>query len=103
MQLTRERRFTIQMQQFETYQFGATVTMDHHDIGYSDENLAECDMDELGTVRAELTEAVLKELDEQLLQEVKDSAEITKNRKSYILRFLGIEETPTRTRRKRAH
>lgn len=91
------------MQQYETYTFGAVVTLDHHDIGYSDDDLLELDQEALQEVRAELTDAVLEELEKQLIEEIEDSASITANRKSYIKRFLGVEEPQRKTvRRKRA-
>ena len=84
MILRRHRRFTVRMAEYESYSFGADVELSHTDLGITDEQVLEMTSAQRTKLREQLTEAVLAELDEQLLGEVQESAELTEHRRSFI-------------------
>lgn len=102
MNINRTRQFRVDMGDYESYQFGASVTLGHGDLGYTDEDLVEMSDDERKELQKELTRKILKVLDEQLIQEIKDSAELTENKKSFLLRsFTTAASTSTSTSKKK--
>ncbi len=94
MKIRRSRRFTVKMAEYETYAFGGDVEMDHHDLGYADEDLVSMEPEEYGRLRDELTAAVLEELHEQLIGEIHSTAHITAHQKSFLLKVLRSQRQP---------
>lgn len=86
MILRRHRRFTVNMGDYESYSFGADVELSNQDLGITDEQVLEMSPAEHTALRERLTEAVLAELDEQLIGEVQEAAELTDHQRSFILR-----------------
>ena len=86
MILRRSRRLTIKMAEYETYSFGADVEMSHADLGITDAVLTKMTPKEHAALRQQLTEAVLAELDEQLVGEIQEAAELTEHNRSFILK-----------------
>jgi hypothetical protein len=86
--IRRFRRFGIKMAEYETYSFGADVEMSHEDLGISTEEVNTMSREEHKALRLRLTEAVLVELDEQLIDEVREASELTAHKRSFILRTI---------------
>jgi len=100
MIIRRSRRFSIQMQQYENYSFGAEVEMGNKDLGISDEAVLVMTPVELSALRARITEAVLEELDEQLIGEIEEVADLTDNRRSFLLKAIASASTATKPKPK---
>lgn len=96
MIIRRSRRFTVNMGNYESYTFGAEVEMEHHDLGISDAKLLTIDREAL---KAKLTKAVLDELEAQLLEEVSEAQQLSKEKRSFIKQGFGLKEPPRRRRR----
>lgn len=88
MIIRRHRRFGIKMADYETYSFGADVEMSHEDLGHSDNDVIMMTPKEHAALRKRLTEAVLEELDEQLIDEVREASELTAHKRSFILKAI---------------
>lgn len=94
VRLTRKRELTVSMGPYETYKFGAEVSATHHDIGYSDETLlsqVEANRRDLPNAldpHDQLHKFVDEQLDKALVQEVEDAADLTADKKSFLLRAL---------------
>ena len=88
MIIRRHRRFTIKMGEYEMYAFGADVELSHHDLGHSDTDVVKMSSAQRKALGEALTEAVLVALDEQLIEEVQESAELTEHKRSFILRAI---------------
>jgi len=86
--IRRHRRFSIKMADYETYSFGADVEMSHHDLGISDDAVMKMTPAEHKALRLKLTDAVLDELDEQLLEEVREASELTAHKRSFLRRII---------------
>lgn len=91
MIVRRHRRYTVKMQDYETYSFGADVEMSHHDIGTTDAELVNLTEEEFADLVESLTAAVLNELSAQLHDEITDATELTKNQKSFLLKAFGVK------------
>lgn len=96
MIIRRHRRFTIKMAEYEMYAFGADVEMSHEDLGHSDNDVIMMTPEQHTDLRKRLTEAVLDELDEQLIDEVREASELTAYKRSFILKAI----TPTASSQK---
>ena len=94
MNITRSRRLTVNMGDYENYQFGAEVTVSHNDLGLDDE-AARVAAGQLAPRLKELADAVLDDL---LEQDIEDAAELTNNRKTFLLKQPA--PTPALTSRK---
>jgi hypothetical protein len=68
------------------YSFGADVELGHEDLGISTAEVVQMTTVELTALRERLTEAVLDALDEQLIGEVQEAAELTEYQRSFIVR-----------------
>lgn len=91
MLIRRHRRYTVTMAPYETYSFGADVEMSHHDLGVTDAALKTMDDDGHKELVANLTNAVLNELGEQLSAEISDAIQLTENQKSFLLRAFDVK------------
>jgi hypothetical protein len=70
------------MGNFESFEFGATVTMDHSDLGYTDQEAREIDPIDLAT---DITELVMTVLTDLLRDEIVEAAGFTDEDKSFLL------------------
>lgn len=92
MIIRRARHFTVKMGgvgEYEMYRFGADVEMSHEDLGIATSEVVKMTTVELAALRERITEAVLAELDEQLIGELQETAELTENKKSFILKAIN--------------
>lgn len=89
MIIRRHRRFTIKMGDFEMYAFGADIELSNYDLGIPDEDVLKMTPKQRAALRAKLTDAVLEALDEQLIEEVQEAAELTDHHRSFILRAIA--------------
>lgn len=90
MRLSRNRFFKVNMGNYESYSFGATVEATHHDVGLSDEE-AYADPDKAMQV---ITDWVMTQLNNQLVEEIQETTEVTEEQRSYLLRLLGEAPKP---------
>lgn len=92
MRITRKRELTVSMGPYETYKFGAEVSVTHHDLGITDEALAAdvaANRGKDATPRHDLLQKLASdELDKALIQEIEDAADLTADKKSFLLRAL---------------
>lgn len=100
MIIRRHRRFTVNMGDYETYSFGADVEMSHEDLGLSDNDVIMMTPAEHTALRARLTEAVLGELDEQLIGEVQEASELTAHKRSFLRRVIADASAAARPKPK---
>ena len=70
------------------YSFGADIELSHHDLGHSDTDVISMSPKQRAALAEALTEAVLVALDEQLIGEVQEAAELTDHKRSFILRAI---------------
>jgi len=70
------------------YSFAAEVELSNYDLGITEEEVVQMTPAERKRLRQKLTDAVLSELDEQLIGEVQEAAELTEHKRSFILRAL---------------
>lgn len=100
MIIRRSRRYTVKMQDYETYTFGADIEMSHHDIGMTDGELVNLDEDQYAELAESLTQQVLNALADQLTAEIESAAELTDHDKSFLLKAFDLAPTPRRRTRK---
>lgn len=99
MRISRTRHFKISMGNYESYDFGCTVTIDHSDLGYTDEDARDIDF---YVLTSELSDKCMEVLNEQLAEEIKEAAQLTANEKSFLLSsFTSDSRSTTRTRKGR--
>ena len=107
MIIRRARHFTVKMggpSDYEMYKFGAEVELSHEDLGIPTSEVLEMSPSGLAALRERLTEAVLAELDEQLIGEVQEAAELTEHRRSFLLRTIAnTSAKPSPSPRKANH
>jgi hypothetical protein len=84
------------MSQYEHFQFGCTVTLEHGDLGYTDEEAHDIPVDELVQ---ELTDKVMEILDRQLAGEIKEARELTTADQTVLLDSFTEHRSRTRKRR----
>lgn len=88
MRVRKHRELKVNMGEYESFDFGADVTMSNHDFGYTDDTWAALTEDE----RNDIAEVMLKELDimlsDLMVQEVKDATYLTNYQRSFILNGL---------------
>ena len=99
MRISRTRHLKVNMGTYESYEFGATVTLDWDDIDLADrEELADAPLAERTAL---LTGYVVQTLDAQLVQEIEDSVELTDEEKSFVLLLAQPNKEPARRPRKK--
>lgn len=98
MRLSRSRHFKISMGNYEMYEFGCVVTIDHSDLGYSDEEAREVGLDEL---IEQLTDKCMTVMNDQLAGEIRDASKLTSNDKSFLIESFAPSRSTTRTRKAR--
>jgi len=76
------------MGDWESYMFGADVTLSHHDFGVTDEALAEMKDDEREELTDDITREVLQLINDQLRDEVNDATQLTNYQRSFLLNGL---------------
>lgn len=86
MRLTRSRKLIVSMGPYEQYHFGAEVSATHHDLGFTDEEMTR--HSNLHGLTEELQKLVDEQLDKALVQELEDAADLTADKKSFLLRAL---------------
>lgn len=95
MIIRKERKFIVRMAEYETYTFGADVTVGPEDLGYTPEAVAQLTDDEheeLLNAQVDLLETTLMEL---VRRDIEESASLTPSRKSYIRSiFLDEPQSP---------
>lgn len=98
MRISRTRQFKANMSQYEHFQFGATVTLDHNDLGYTDDEARKMDHTDLA---AEINEAVMTLLDNYLGTEIEEARELTQAEQTFLLdSFTNNNRRSRRNRRK---
>lgn len=95
MIISRRRDLKVSMGNYESYAFGASVTLSHTDLGYSDEEVQQY----LEAVPVELTEMCERLLTDLLKQEVRDAQDLTEEKRSFILAALDEPKAKTVNRR----
>lgn len=95
MRLSRTRGFRTNIGNYESFDFSASVTLDHMDLGYTDE-----DRPDIAVLEEELTEAVMGILDRQLYAEIEEGRSISSADKSVLLDAFRPRSTRTRTRKR---
>ena len=98
MIIRRHRRFTVKMGDYEMYSFGADIEMGHEDLGITNDRVSTMTSSEHAAMVKRLTEAVLGALEEQLIGEVQEAAELTEHKRSFILR--AITDAPAKPKAK---
>lgn len=97
MRIERHRRMTVNLGQFESYVFGASVAVEHGDLGYTD---AQAHAMPAELLAQEITHVCLQILTEQLADEIEDAAGMTREQKSVLHRsFAPTAGARTRKRR----
>lgn len=76
------------MGNYEQYNFGATVELSTEDPGCEKMNVDQ------------LTDEVLRVLNNQLIQEVRDASALTADQKSFLLTLVEDTPQPTKTNRR---
>ena len=114
MIISRHRSFKVSMGNYENYTFGASVTLSHQDMGYDDDMLAEyigsgpipadAALTELAAALTARCESILGDL---LVAEIRDAADLTEEKRSFILTSFVEPSIPEQgavktVRRKRA-
>lgn len=87
----------INMGNYEAYEFGSTVTLDHNDLGFTEDEVRLLDTDDMAR---QLSEKCVQILAEQLALEIEDARELTDSDKSFLLDSFAPRR-PTRTRKGR--
>ena len=103
MRLSRSRELTINMGNYgERYRAGATVTLDHQDLGYSDEEWAEKTARE-GPKKCfeELHVTALDLVNEQLELEIIEAHRVRDSDEPSFIEDYDHPEAPTRKRRRK--
>lgn len=94
MRLERHRRLVVRMGEYESYEFTATVSLSHHDLGVSDEQLFSLDAEHRDRLFLDLQTQVAAELDAAIEQDMDDAADLS-DRKSFIRRARASAPAPT--------
>lgn len=95
MKLSRTRGMTVNLGNFESLRFEASVTLDHGDL-YSDD----ADCPDLMELAAELSAACLMILNDQLIEEIRDARELTSEDKSFIIASFTEQRRPRTPKRR---
>lgn len=98
MIFSRSRDLTVRMGEFETFKFGGFVSLSHHDYGLSDEELAALSDQARTELSQRIRNDVVEMLAAELIDDIKDAAELTEDRKSFILRSFRVEKAPVSPR-----
>jgi hypothetical protein len=72
----------VSMGNYEMYEFGSTVTVDHNDLGYTEDDVRGMGADALAK---EITEKCMEILSDQLAVEIEDARQLTDAEKSFLL------------------
>lgn len=102
MRISLNRQLKVNLGNYESYTFGATVTLDHGDLGYTDTEVQEGVRTEgnefLDTVVKEAQDKAEDVLDRLLIADITSSREITEEDRSIVLRAFtsqGSDPEPT--------
>ena len=76
MHIEKTRKFTVQPRQYESVQFGATVSASHHDLGLTDEDLQGRLADENAEVHNDLQRLVDERLDSLIEEDMREARRI---------------------------
>jgi len=109
MRLSKTRNFKLNMGNYESYQFSATPTVDHGDLGYTDEEVRERSKKEGVKFREQLSRELNDELERLIelliLEDIATSRDLTEENRSMVRRALFQEEdqqpTPPATSQRR--
>ena len=101
MRITRGRKFTVKVGDYETYQFEASVSISHEDFGQTDESLARMPERSRETLAKKITSSAGERLNELLAEEVEDAQKLALP-SSFVFRFVDVDEPekPVRSVRK---
>lgn len=105
MIISRDRKFTVRMGDFESYVFGAMVTVGPADLGLTEDDIRRMTPEERRAVNERLFELAEESLVDALVDEVREASTLTDNRRSFLLRALGAQEenpAPARAKSQRA-
>ena len=83
------------MGNYEHYEFGCVVTLNHCDLGYTDQEAQEVDTDTLAT---ELSNKCMEVLNGQLEDEIREAQQLTDAEKSFVLESFTSRRPRTRRR-----
>lgn len=101
MRISRTRSLRIDMGHYERLEFGASYTVDHNDLGYTDEDAAAMANEDGGrALFEELMEECERGLTQLLRQDVNDAAALTDEKKSFILARPDMHPREPSNRRK---
>lgn len=81
MKIGRRRGFKVNMGHYESYEFGVWVDVSHEELGFSHKQVVE-NRDE---VAQEMSAWIEQEMNRQLVEEVREAAELTDEDKSVVL------------------
>jgi hypothetical protein len=99
VRISRSRHLKVNMGHYEHFEFGATVTLDHSDLGLTDEDVAERGIDE---VREVLRHKVLEYLNDELRDDIREAAGLTDEEKSFVLANFKLEDEPSHRKPRRS-
>jgi hypothetical protein len=88
MRVTRSRKFTVNMGNYESYQFGGEISVSNYDLGFTDEQVAQLGTEEWENLSKTMEELALDSLHNLLVDEVHETASLTPDRKTFLLRAL---------------
>lgn len=100
MRISRSRAFKVNLGNYESIDFHCSVTLEHGDLGYTDEERAMLCAAKGGRAKltAELTDACLEIVNEQLTSEIRDARDLTEEDRSFLLRTVRDQRTTRRPR-----
>jgi hypothetical protein len=87
MIVKRERTLTVNLGNYESYKFGASVEMSHHDMGKTDDEVRALSDDEFSTLESELSAAVTASLNNLIAEDIADARNLTTDKKSIVMAF----------------
>jgi hypothetical protein len=93
VRISRTRHFKINLGNYESYEFGSSVTLEHGDIGLTDEEAHETPPTKLAGM---LTDACLGILNDQLAEEIEDARNMTKAEKTILIDSFAPKRRSTR-------
>lgn len=94
MKISKEKAFTVNMGNYESFRFGGSVELEPSDLGLTP---LDVENDLQGVVR-ELNERAEEILGELIVQDVRDAADHTDERKSFVLEAAEAMKPRTKKR-----
>ncbi len=104
MHLTRSKKLTVRMGDFESFAFEATVGVSHYDLGYSDDQWSALPIDRRTSEQERLSDLVAATLDTELQADIDDAVELGQDRNSFLQRAFArppLSSSPAKTSRRR--